>query len=216
MKLATDLRYSAPKHCLCPNGKANEESSAAPIDNLLGRQGGAIELDQSPSFGAVTEATSNSLPTELGKPAHANSPCIINDSARLRVVLRDPKPKCSVQDQSSSAAYAANAPVANVIADNAAFCNEFHNCPAKEESISSGSVQPPEAGSNCTSLEKTHTGGKGISPLILEEVGMKRMGEATQPAENRMPPSKVKALKSILKKSKGPKRSDKQLHRRTL
>ncbi|GMH30537.1 hypothetical protein Nepgr_032380 [Nepenthes gracilis] len=174
MNLATDLKFSDPKHCLSPIEKANEKSSAAPDDNLLSKNGDATILDESPSFSAgiskldidearissktrdskqkqvvldsfkvgrfqdnvvVTEETSKSLPVELEKPPHvADSPCTIKVQIRLKAVLRDPKPKSSVQHQSSSI-HMLPMPVANVLTDNVASCNYSHSYP-KEEQLS--------------------------------------------------------------------------------
>ncbi|GMH21039.1 hypothetical protein Nepgr_022881 [Nepenthes gracilis] len=55
------------------------------------------------------------------------------EQTRLKAVLCDPKPKSSVQDQSSSYPYAANAPVANVLADNVTFYNDSYSCPKAEQ-----------------------------------------------------------------------------------
>ncbi|GMH05908.1 hypothetical protein Nepgr_007748 [Nepenthes gracilis] len=120
INLATDLKFLDSKLYLSPIGKADEvgaKQESCSKDNVV-----------------VTEETSNSLPDELEKSPHvADSPCIINVQTRLKAVLCDPKPKSSVQHHSSSDPYATNAPVANALADNAAFCNNSHNCPKAEQ-----------------------------------------------------------------------------------
>ncbi|GMH30532.1 hypothetical protein Nepgr_032375 [Nepenthes gracilis] len=152
MNLATDMKFSDPKHCLSPIEKANEVRAKQENYSKLLKDEARISsktrdskqkqavLD---SFKAgrfqdnvvVTEETSKSLPVELEKPPHvADSPCTIKVQIRLKAVLRDPNPKSRVQDQSSSI-HMLPMPVANVLTDNVAFCNYSHSYP-KEEQLS--------------------------------------------------------------------------------
>ncbi|GMH21054.1 hypothetical protein Nepgr_022896 [Nepenthes gracilis] len=126
--------------------KADEESLADPIDNLLSRIGDASELNQPPSFDAVISK-------------------LDMDEARISSDAENSKQQ-RVQDQYSSAPYAVKAPVANAHIDNAAFCNGSHSCPMRVVSISSGSIQFPDGRSIPSSLEKSHSYGKNFSDAL--------------------------------------------------